>query len=397
MIEAALYILTGITLYAGAHHLLAGANRTARPYPVSLGVMYLLLAGFALTSALTYQAHSFTTLLPAGKFAISLGILLWVALIWFVAFRTGFRPLILLDMLTAAWIIFLIRNALSANSLLYADSAALTQTPATGQSVLQPAISPWWTALELTMLVSLLYALYASYRLYNTGRQQTALALGGGLVVLLLAGISDHLVNSGVTHIVYLAPFGFAGFLLVNSLYPRLTAYMNRRTEESSAPVYNLTFNPEQATFHSDVADLQIPLRADHAVPAGTQQTPDGPARDTNTVPLYSADEEAEDVPVAEAQNVTADATPAEEQITDTPPAPRSSPRPNPDQETLNTISDNLIDIAVFATMVMNRIKRGDADPGTLEMLCRKIRAQAIKTRRLANQVSRPGRNDGKQ
>jgi hypothetical protein len=386
MIEASLYILTGITLYAGAHHLLADADGPARRFPVSLGVMYLLLSGFALASALTYQAHNITTLLPAGKLAITLGILLWVSLIWFVAFRTAFRPLILLDALTAVWIIFLIKNGLSANSLLYADTAPLAHA-------LQPVVSPWWAALELTMLVSLLYALYSSYRLYIAGNRQAALALGSGLSVLLLAVVSDHLVNSGITHIVYLAPFGFAGFLLVNSLYPRLSAYIKSRAAKEPAVIYNLTFNPPQATFHSEVADLQIPLQEDHALPADSQQSSTPPIVSTiPKPPLYSVDEDAGDVPVTTPQSAK-DKTPATENPVSKEPLSESSLATGPGPETLNIISDNLIDIAVYATMAMNRIKRGETDPRTLEVLCKKVRTQAIKTRRMANQLSRPRGN----
>ena len=62
------------------------------------------------------------------------------------------------------------------------------------------------------------------------------------------------------------------------------------------------------------------------------------------------------------------------------------------DQPDLNTVSDNLIDIAVYATMALKRYKRGDADPQVQESLCEKIRSKAIKTRRLANKLSRPGK-----
>jgi hypothetical protein len=58
----------------------------------------------------------------------------------------------------------------------------------------------------------------------------------------------------------------------------------------------------------------------------------------------------------------------------------------------LSTVSDNLIDIAVYATMALNRYKRGDADPLVQETLCEKIRSKAITTRRLANKLSRPGK-----
>ena len=50
-------------------------------------------------------------------------------------------------------------------------------------------------------------------------------------------------------------------------------------------------------------------------------------------------------------------------------------------------MSDNLIDIAVNATMLINRVKRGDIDPGTVEELCNKVRSQAIETRRIASRL----------
>ena len=57
------------------------------------------------------------------------------------------------------------------------------------------------------------------------------------------------------------------------------------------------------------------------------------------------------------------------------------------DVSLVGSITDSLIDIAVYATMALNRFKRGDADPKTLESLCRRIRTQAIKTRRLTHRL----------
>jgi len=332
MIETALYILTGITLYAGAHHLLLDARGiTSRWYFVSLGVMYLLLSGFALSSTLGYQASGVFELLPADKLAVTLGILLWVSLIWFIAFLTGCRPLVLLDVLTAAWIVFLIENSLSANSLRYAEAIE-------GQSLLQPAVSHWWIAVESTMLVSLLYALYASYRLFITGKRDTALVLGSGLSVLLLVTLSDHLTNSGTLHDATLAPFGFAGFLLVISLYLQLGGYFQKRAVKNPAVIHELTFDPEQTTEE----DTEV-----------REQLPEDPVNET--------------------------------------PLPERSPANDLDQETLKTISDNLIDIAAFATMTINYVKRGETNPRTMEMLCRRMHTHAMKARQLANRFSPPG------
>jgi len=130
-------------------------------------------------------------------------------------------------------------------------------------------------------------------------------------------------------------------------------------------------------------------LQEGHAEPAKPRQHPATPAQKTHAPPLYSADEDTEDVAVSKPQSTT-DKAPAPEKPGSKNPERESSPATGPDLETLNIISDNLIDIAVYATMAMNRIKRGETDPRTLEVLCKKVRTQAVKTRRMANQLSRP-------
>lgn len=372
MVAAALYILTGITLYASGHHLLlhVSARDTHEQPHLWLSAMYLLLCGFALASAMTYQANNPVTLLSAGRFAITLGILLWGTLIWFVALRSACRPLLLLDALSAAWITLLIKNNIAPNSLLYAD----------GSIAGQPVINPWWNTLEVTLLASLVYTLYASYRMFMAGRRVAALTLSGGLGLLALTAVFDHLVNAGVTGSIYLAPFGFMGFLLVNSLYPQLVAWLNNRKAGQPTMVYNLTFNPDRATFHSDVSELRIPLHEDAAVEVAPQE---------NNAPVHASPELSDEAPVEPPQAVETDieSIPCNSATQDIPKTPAVDP------EALNIISDNLIDIAVYATMANNRFKRGDADPRVLEMLCRKVRIQAIKTRRLVSRLSHPDRN----
>jgi len=376
MAAAALYILTGITLYASGHHLLLRVNGRADGQPhLWLGGMYLLLAGFALASAMTYQANNPVALLSAGRFAITLGILLWSTLIWFVALRSDCRPLLWLDALSAAWIALLIKNSIASNSLLYADGSIAGQL----------TISPWWNALEVTLLASLVYTLYASYRMFTAGRRTAALTLGGGLALLALTAVFDHLVNAGITGSIYLAPFGFTGFLLVNSLYPQLLAWLDKRRQAGLPPVvYNLTYSPEQATFHSDVSELRIPLNADAVTESASQENSTA-ARDdmelqdiTPVEPVPATEETVEPVPH---DNTTRD-EPADTATAETAEKARTL-----DQEAIDIISDNLIDIAVYATMANNRFKRGNADPRVLEMLCKKVRTQAIKTRRLVSKL----------
>ncbi len=364
MLTATLYIVTGLTLYAGGHHLFLAGNRATRSANLQLGLMYLLLAGFALASALAYQPPSLDSLVPAGKAAISLGIFLWLALVWFIALRTNCRPMLLLDLITGVWLIFLIRNLGSPNSLMYTGSGPVNP-------MLHASISPWWTAVGITMLVSIGFATYAAYRLYRNGERGPAKILMGSLSLLGIVTLYDYLVSLEVVRTAYLAPFGFLGFLAINSLTPLVGAWRKQRKPKPAPMIYSLSFKPDRASFHTDVSQLRTPLAP--VTRASTGSLP------------VEAHEHIEDVDPAPG---AATEIPADEQELDE--ATRPAEPPIVDQSTLNTITDDLIDIAVYATMALNRFKRGNADPATLESLCKKIRIRAIKTRRLANQLSRP-------
>ena len=380
MAEAALYILTGLTLYAGGHHLYLGTGRASVRGHLALGALYLLVAVFALSSGLTYDSATLDELLPTGKLDISLGLVLWAAIVWYVAFRTGYKPLILLDLITAAWGVFLVRNMISSTSLLYADVTPVRQTLLSGETVgyFYTRISPWWTAVEAAMLISLAFCLYACYRLYRGGRRTAALVTATGLGMLGLVTLHDHLVSAQLIRAAYLAPYGFVLFLLPASLYPLIRRWRAGRTGKTPPTVYNLPYMPDQASFHTDVAQLRTPLR-----PAGGGNGPQPCRENSRARPAADDDSVRQDKPQPhQAAEQTADSGRAPPQ--DSPVAPAI------DTALLNRVGDSLIDIAVYATMALNRFKRGDADPRTLETLCRKIRSQAIDTRRLAHRLLPP-------
>jgi len=382
MTEAALYILTGLTLYGGAHHLYLGFNRSTTNPQLRIGALYLLLAAFAFSSALADQAPNLATRILAGKWAISLGIILWVGLVWHIALRSRYKPLLFLDALTAVWAIFLVRNITSPNSLLYADITPVQRTLLSGESIgsLFILISPWWNAVELAMLVSLVFCFFACYRLYLRGRRTMAVVDAGGLALLSLVVLFDHFVSVQFVQAGYLAPFGFLLFLLTGSLYPVLQDWYNKYWTKP-APIYNLTYMPDHASFHTDVAHLHAPV---HEEPVKTHSAEIAPAQTTSVARETTPDTEPQ------RETSTAGATQAS-----THHASRAvEPASKLDTTSLHIISDNLIDIAVYATMALNRFKRGDADPQTLASLCKKVRSQAVNTRRLVNQLVRPELSD---
>jgi hypothetical protein len=404
MVEAALYILTGLTVYGGGHHLYLGINRTLAAPHLRIGGLYLLLSAFAFSSALTYQQPNLEMLLPAGKLAVSLGIILWASLVWHIAFRTDYKPLLLLDALTAVWAIFLVRNLTSPNSLLYADVTPVKQTRLSGETVdlLFTNISPWWTAVELTMLASLLFCLYACYRLYLRGPKALALVNATGLVLLGLVTLFDHFVSIQLIQAGYLTPFGFLLFLLPGSLYPLLQDWRKQRRSRQ-VPVYNLPYMPDQASFHSDISQLHTPFREGpiktHLRTTTKRETPqESVSAHMKTVARGSAPDSDKEPPSEAAGAAAMGAANAQKRSKKTTGTGITvEPAPQLDTAKLHTISDNLIDIAVYATMALNRFKRGDADPQTLTALCKKVRSQAIKTRRLANELVRPEQTEDKQ
>ena len=261
MVEAALYVLTGTILYAGAHHLYRGTTRTSAQPHAQLAAMYLLLAGFVLIGALMVQPQEISAQVRLARLSMTLGILLWIVLIWYIAFYTRSKPLLLLDLLTAVWIIFLIGNLSAPQGLLYADISPIEQTTLSGQdlSALHVSVDSWWLAVKLTMLASLLFCFYASLRMFRWGHKPAALALVSGLSVLVATLVAEHLFNTRVVHALYFASFGFIGFLLANSLYLILLDDRKKRKAIQAPAVYSLTFNPERTTFDSKLVDLQLP------------------------------------------------------------------------------------------------------------------------------------------
>lgn len=379
MLQVALYIVSGLTLYAGGHHLYLGGNRHSAHPHVQLGVLYLLLSGFALASAMTYQSPALDSLLPAAKVAVSLGLVLWCTLVWHVSLRAKFRPMLVLDVITAAWLVFLIQNIASHNSLIYADVTSVRQTQLSGETLnlVHAEVSLWWTAVEICMLVSLVYCAYAVYHLYRHKQKATALVMAAGLVWLALVSLFDHLVSVQLIHANYLTPFGFLGFLLTCSLYPVYQGWLAMRQARQPPVIHNLTFKPDYASFHSDVSQLRTPLE-----PLAETGEARKPAPSSASAFPVRADEDIEDVQAASESEVK-----PQNDTSAKPPEP--SPMSPTEARIIGEVTDNLIDIAVYATMALNRFKRGEADPATLETLFKKVRSHAINTRRLASQLSR--------
>ncbi len=380
MVEAVLYVLSGAILYAGIHHLFLGVLRAT--LHLQFAAMYLLLTAFVVVTAPAFGAQTTSIPIEALKLSVSTGTLLWIGLIWYVAFHTRCKPLLLLDLLTAAWLVLLIRNTASLHGLLYVDNSPIELTELSVQQLaaLRSTAGSWWNAVKLTTLASLLFCFYAGLRMFSSGNKQAALTLLTGLSILAAVSLADHLLSTASPQLFYFAPFGFIGFLAVHSLYALVLAYRQGPTPNRLSPPPRLTFNPELNSFDAGLLNQTSPAgQTNERHAASTAAAGNSKTAETTTAAVIEPEEEA-------GVHLENNSTQTQGHGTL---LPVSAPSLQRSLSTLTFISDNLIDVAVYATMVLNRLKHGNLDYKVLEMLCQKIRTKAIKTRRLANKLSR--------
>ncbi len=364
MNEAVVFLLAGLSLYAGGHHLYLGVSGRGWPWPhLSVGGLYGLLAGFAIAWGLNLgsveRARAFDVELLSG-----FGALLWIGLLWHLARLCSLRRLLLLDLLTAAWIFLWLRQLVAATGG-HELTPTLFELFHDGGG--RDSVAVW------TLSATLLGCAYLLYRLYRLRRSAYAWCGLVGVAGLAAVNLQNYLGGAQASGSSSLAPLGFVLFLFPWSAY---IGWRNWRRPRPSAPAEITSTLPSPPCFHRDVAQLRAPA----GTPATSLSGGGTPSRAT----LSAAAEQ----PV--------DARP----LPDPDGGDKVTTRGAVDSATLGLITDSLIDIAVYATMALNRFQRGDADPATLESLCRKIRVQAIQTRRvthrlLADERDQSEKNDG--
>jgi hypothetical protein len=348
--------------------------------------MYFLLAAYALCAVLSYQGPAFAALLPLGRLSVTLGILLWVTLSWFVAAYTASGARLALGALNATWAILLIANVGAPFSLLYSDITPISQALPSGQTRLtwQTSLSPWWTVAQLAMLATLAYAGRASYRLFRSADGRAAVALACGLVVLAATTIGDSLISLELLQSAYLTPFGFLVFLLACNLYPALPDERPSPLRGQPEAGYSLTLNLQPQASRLSPGQPGLAL----------EQTPPS----TGFAPWLEHRSDA--VP---ARGMAAAETREQPALGRSVGAPVPEPGNAPTEPTgatiedsmISLISDNLIDIAVNAALLSKRFRKGEVEPSAVEELCNRIRSGAIATRRITTRLRHPRRAQG--
>ena len=172
----------------------------------------LAVAGLCLLYAATLQLDASLARQLLAQLTVSAGILALGIALWLGGALTGFRPVALLVLLSASWLVHLMAAAASPVPLFFSVPGA--------QAGLWPGrpllATVWWYSLQTTFVLQLLLGLHAAVRWHRAGESAAAAAWTAGLTGLTGCAIHDLLALGGWSPAPFITPLGLA-FLAATS------------------------------------------------------------------------------------------------------------------------------------------------------------------------------------
>ena len=147
--------------------------------------------------------------------------ILLISVIWLVYIQLGTARRWLAYVIAAMWSVGLIINFMNPGSLVYEKIEELKQqTVFWGESftIASGVENPWVWLVNVATLLILVYVIDASIRAWQYNDKQTAMVIGGGIVIFLLFGlIHSVLVDSGILASPYMVSFAYLAMVLAMS------------------------------------------------------------------------------------------------------------------------------------------------------------------------------------
>jgi signal transduction histidine kinase len=215
-----LAIVAGLCLAFGLLELFYGWYRTSRrTLHIQFATFAILYSGAVLSARAAYGAGSPVGYLEAEGNTAVFASLAYIALLWFVAAYSGFRPTKFLAVLTGAFAAVAIAGVLSPD-LIVGEAAGVSslELPWGEQVYIYTGEDAPLTPLAiLAQLATLVFLVVATVRKYR--RRDDAgggfLAVGVGWFVATV--VADLVVDSGAVEFIYLSDIGFLGFVVAMS------------------------------------------------------------------------------------------------------------------------------------------------------------------------------------
>lgn len=214
-------VVAGLCLAFAIMYLFIAARRPARrTQSLLFGLFSLAYAGAIMAARSSYMADTLGHYVAAQRVAdifASVGIPL---IVWFVAAYTNWRPRLVLWVITGAYAIHGLVVILAPDLVINVSAGIEPVTLPWGETLLMATTNDATLfPIEAVVLISVMvYIVAANVRLYQSGARQEAIALAIGVGWFLFTVIEELIVNLVAIDFVFLADFGFLGFVLMMSM-----------------------------------------------------------------------------------------------------------------------------------------------------------------------------------
>lgn len=214
--------LSALCGYSAAHHLSVGLRRPVQPVHLLLAAMSAVITGYALAKLGGYSAKSAEELVLMRRWEISLAMLFFALLPWFVAACTNVWWRTVLWAFTIAYVlVFLPANLISPYGLVFVEPPQLQLwTLPWGEKVADLRVhqrTGWYQSVWLGILLEFAYGAYACVIQYRGGKRYPSLMLATALGVLFGFLAVNHAVNLGLLRLPHTAELGFVALILLMS------------------------------------------------------------------------------------------------------------------------------------------------------------------------------------
>jgi len=229
-------MVAGACLVLGLMHLALWLMDRKRWELLWFSVSAVAAAGVAIGEHLGLTTDSLTTYRIMDRWMpVCLAVLL-VSLVWFVQvfFGTGRRWLVMV--ISVLWLLGLVFNFLSPQSMTFGEVTALKRIPTWFGGEFTAAVASPNPVQHLGNAASVLILFFladASVRLWRRGDRRRAGVIGGGSVLFMVAaGVHTPLVDSGLVKTPYMVSFAFMAIVVAVSYELLRAVYLSSRLSQ---------------------------------------------------------------------------------------------------------------------------------------------------------------------
>jgi signal transduction histidine kinase len=214
-------IVAGLCLAFGVLYLFIGIRRQAdKALNILFGLFALAYGSAILTARASFMAESIERHASAARVSAVFAAVGFSLLIWFVAAYTKTRPRVFLGLITAVFAIIGLAAIFTPDLVINISGGIETVTLPWGETVLmgQRDDAALIALLQIALLVSIVYIVTADVRQFRRGDRRAAVILAIGIGWFIFTIVEESLVELDVIDFVFLADFGFLGFVVAMGL-----------------------------------------------------------------------------------------------------------------------------------------------------------------------------------